>query len=79
MARRDAIFAKAAEYIATRDWPHNLSRHCAIVTYRGKIIAVGFNDLKTHTMMLRYRRRPAGIYLHAEIAAISKAIAYFRG
>ncbi|RMH18706.1 MAG: hypothetical protein D6698_06650, partial [Gammaproteobacteria bacterium] len=32
-----------------------------------------------HTMMLRYRRRPAGIYLHAEIAAISKAIAYFRG
>jgi len=50
------------------------SRHAAAIIYRNRIISVGTNHLKTHPFQIKYRRRPDAIYLHAEVAAIKRAI-----
>lgn len=50
------------------------SRHAAAVLYRNRIISLGTNHFKTHPFQIKYRRRPDAIYLHAEVAAIKRAI-----
>jgi deoxycytidylate deaminase len=50
------------------------SRHAAAIVYRNRIVAVGTNHFKTHPFQIKYRRRPDAIYLHAEVAAIKRAI-----
>jgi deoxycytidylate deaminase len=50
------------------------SRHAAAIIYRNRIIALGTNHFKTHPFQIKYRRRPDAIYLHAEVAAIKRAI-----
>ena len=53
------------------------SKHSAAVVYKGKIVSVGFNQLKTHPMMEKFNRNEKAIYLHAEIDAIIRAINLF--
>lgn len=50
------------------------SRHAAAIIYRNRIVALGTNHFKTHPFQIKYRRRPGAIYLHAEVAAIKRAI-----
>ena len=50
------------------------SRHAAAIVYRNRIVALGTNHFKTHPFQVKYRRRPDAIYLHAEVAAIKRAI-----
>ena len=49
------------------------SKHSAALVYRGKVVAIGHNKLKSHPMMLRYHK-PGQVYLHAEVDAIIKAV-----
>jgi len=48
----------------------------AIITFRREVIALATNDVtKTHPLQSRFARIPGEtIYLHAEIAAIAKAL-----
>lgn len=50
------------------------SRHAAAIIYRNRIVALGTNHFKTHPFQIKYRRTPDAIYLHAEVAAIKRAI-----
>lgn len=52
------------------------SKHTAALVYRGKIISVGYNKLKSHPIMLKYHKS-GQVYLHAEIDAIIRAINKF--
>lgn len=50
------------------------SRHASAILYRNRLIALGTNRLKSHPFQTRYQTRPNAIYLHAEVAAIRRAI-----
>lgn len=49
------------------------SSHAAAITYKGKIISIGRNQLKTHPIMKKYGKNDKAIFLHAEIDAILRA------
>jgi len=42
----------------------------AAIVYKGRIISVGVNQMKTHPLQMKYQSNPMRISLHAEIAAI---------
>lgn len=42
----------------------------AAVVYKGRIVSVGINQMKTHPLQLKYQSSPLKSSLHAEIAAI---------
>lgn len=44
-----------------------------IVDRRGKIIAQGINQRKSHPLQAKFSNHPESIYLHAEIAALVDA------
>jgi len=48
-------------------------RVVAAVVNKGKIVAIGKNQNKTHPVAARYSKHPEAIYLHAEVDAINKA------
>jgi tRNA(Arg) A34 adenosine deaminase TadA len=50
------------------------SRHVAAITYRDKIMGLGFNQLKSHPFQKKYGRHEDAIYLHAETSAIQNTI-----
>ena len=54
--------------------PVSRARIVAAIMYRNKIIAYGFNQLKTHPMAVRFGRHPEARFLHAEVSAISNCI-----
>lgn len=49
------------------------ARVVAAVVNKGKIVAIGKNQNKTHPVAARYSKHPEAIYLHAEVDAINKA------
>lgn len=53
--------------------PVSKQRLAAAVLYKGKIISIGFNQMKTHPFAVEYAKNDEAIYLHAETDAIYKA------
>jgi deoxycytidylate deaminase len=45
-------------------------QHIAGIWLRNRLISVGFNQRKTHTLQTRFGRNQWSLYLHAEIDAI---------
>jgi tRNA(Arg) A34 adenosine deaminase TadA len=60
--------------IAEAQEPVRRFKHTAAVVYKGKIIGIGFNSLKSHPLQMKYGRNKDSIYLHAEVAAIKNAL-----
>ena len=48
-------------------------RVVAAVVHKGKIVAMGKNQTKTHPVAALYSKHEDAIYLHAEVDAINKA------
>jgi len=48
-------------------------RLAAAVVYRREIVAIGFNQYKTHPLQKLYAKNSDSICLHAEVHAISRA------
>lgn len=48
-------------------------RIVAAIVHKGKIVAVGKNQTKTHPVAALYGKHEEAIYLHAEVDAINKA------
>lgn len=49
------------------------ARIAAGVVYKGRLIAIGVNSMKTHPFQAKYAKNEHAIYLHAEVAAIMAA------
>ena len=45
----------------------------ATVIYKNKIIAIGFNQYKTHTLQKKFSKNDKSIYIHAEIQAMLRS------
>ena len=60
--------------LATAGKPVFKAKHAAVLTYKGKILATGRNQYKTHPMMGRFNKHPEAVNLHAEIDCITRAI-----
>ena len=58
---------------ATKNKPVFRARVVAAVVYRGKIIAIGKNQNKTHPEAAKYCKHEDAIFLHAEVDAINRA------
>lgn len=54
--------------------PVSRARIVSAIVHRNKIIAYGFNQLKTHPMAARFSKHPEARFLHAEVAAIRNCI-----
>lgn len=50
------------------------SKHAAGLVYKGKVIALGVNQYKTHPIMLRFGKNDKALYLHAEIDCMVRCI-----
>ena len=50
------------------------ARASAVLALRGRIIAFGTNQRKSHPFQAEYGKNPEAIYLHAEINAIKNAL-----
>ena len=48
-------------------------RIVAAIVHKGKIVAIGKNQNKTHPVAALYSKHEEAIYLHAEVDAINKA------
>jgi deoxycytidylate deaminase len=46
----------------------------AAVVYKGDIISIGVNQMKTHPFQYKFRRNNLSIYLHAETHAIQRSL-----
>lgn len=53
--------------------PVSSARLSAMLVYKGKVIAVGVNQYKSHPFAAKYSKNKESIYLHAEADCILKA------
>lgn len=53
-------------------------RLASSIWYKGDLLSIGVNSMKSHPLQARFSVIPEKIYLHAETAAISRAIKDFR-
>lgn len=53
--------------------PVQNARVVAALVWNRKIISIGINQKKSHTLQALYGRNPESIYLHAEVDAIRRA------
>lgn len=53
--------------------PVGHARLAAALFYRSKVVAIGYNQYKSHPFAAKYSKNPDAIYLHAEADAINKA------
>jgi deoxycytidylate deaminase len=60
--------------IAEAQEPVRRFKHTAAIVYKGRIISLGFNSLKSNPFQMKYGRNKDSIYLHAEVAAIKNAL-----
>jgi deoxycytidylate deaminase len=70
------IHLKRFEYlkpIAEDVSPVRNARLSAMLVYKGKIVSVGVNQLKSHPFAAKYSKNKDAIYLHAEADCILKA------
>lgn len=65
---------RTLETIADDVVPVSNAKIAAAIVYRGDIISIGINRLKTDPMQARFAKNEHAIYLHAEIDAIKKAL-----
>ena len=49
-------------------------RFAAAITYRNKIVSIGFNHKKSHPFQKKYAKNSEAIFLHAEVHAIKNAL-----
>lgn len=49
-------------------------RHASAITYKNRVLAVGVNQRKSHTLQRRFSGRDEKVWLHSEITAIVKVI-----
>ena len=49
------------------------ARLAACVTYKGKVVSFGLNQLKSHPFQLMYGKNKDSLFLHAEVDAIYRA------
>lgn len=63
----------ALKTVAVDVEPAGRARLAAAIVYKGKIVSIGFNQLKTHPFAAKYGKNADAIYLHAEHDAINKA------
>lgn len=49
---------------------HYRIRHIAGIWYKNRLIALGYNQKKTHPLQERYKKNPYSVHIHAEIDAI---------
>jgi len=49
------------------------SKHAAALVYRGRVVAIGHNKLKSHPIMKDYHR-VGQVFLHAEADVIQKTV-----
>lgn len=54
--------------------PVGRARIVSAIVYRGDLLAIGHNQMKTHPFQARYGKNKDSIYLHAEISTIHKAL-----
>ena len=54
--------------------PTKFQKMGAVITYKGKVIAVGLNSNKSHPMQKKYGKNSKSIFLHAEIDAIKNGL-----
>jgi tRNA(Arg) A34 adenosine deaminase TadA len=71
---KDKDIIRMLEKIAEDVSPIKTARMAAAVVYRGEIISIGVNSYKSDPLQARYAKNEHAIYLHAEIAAIKKAL-----
>lgn len=65
---------KTLETIADDVVPVSNAKIAAAIVYRGDIISIGINKLKSDPLQARFAKNEHAIYLHAEIDAIKKAL-----
>ena len=71
--KHEAII-KLLERVAEDVSPIKTARIAAAIVYRGEIISIGINSYKSDPLQAKYSKNEHAIYLHAEIAAIKKAL-----
>ena len=49
-------------------------RHSTAIVHKGKVLAVGINQKKSHTLQKQFSGRDTKIWLHSELAAMIKVI-----
>lgn len=64
---------KKLKKLAEEHEPTFRVRIVAAVVYKGRIVAIGKNQNKTHPVAAQYSKHRSAIYLHAEVDAINKA------
>jgi len=50
------------------------ARLAAAIVYKGDIVSIGVNKMKSHPFQMRYAKMPKSIFLHAETDAIKNAL-----
>lgn len=60
--------------IALDSEPFSNARVAAMIVYKNRVISIGTNSSKSHPFAERFKKKHGAIYLHAETAAILKAI-----
>lgn len=58
--------------------PVSRAKVAACIVRKGKIVSFGVNKMKSHPFQLKYSNHPEAIYLHAETAAIKRALSFIR-
>jgi tRNA(Arg) A34 adenosine deaminase TadA len=72
MKQEDII--KTLEKIAEDASPISAARIAAAIVYKGEILSIGVNSYKSDPLQAKFSKNEHAIYLHAEIAAIKKAL-----
>lgn len=74
MSRREQVaMQRVIEYSKTIENNYQF-KIAAAIWYKGKLISVTHNELKSHPMQIHFGRHPEAISLHAETRVIHKAL-----
>lgn len=65
---------KLLERVAEDVSPIKTARIAAAIVLKGEIISIGVNSYKSDPLQAKYSKNEHAIFLHAEIAAIKKAL-----
>ena len=65
---------KTLETVADDLTPVSNAKIAAAIVYKGDIISIGVNRLKSDPLQARFAKNEHAIFLHAEIDAIKKAL-----
>jgi tRNA(Arg) A34 adenosine deaminase TadA len=60
--------------LAADSEPHAGQRVAACIVYNNRIVSFGFNTKKSDPFAVKFQKNPQAIYLHAETAAIKRAL-----